>query len=186
MRRRENAHGRALLFVCICQPILKYFPLYLILRESKRDTRGYKYEVRRFTHASSFRGGYRASRDEIEGWRRGMNSPSSAHGSANTGFHQDGIQIGNMFTLKTFPSVRPVYIPRCVHRAHWRWRGERVVATLFFLIPTCDIEREVSLQLRCQLDTCVIATCSFPSLEIIQKLSASIFLRFFFFSLESD
>lgn len=40
--------------------------------------------------------------------RRGVESKDeardefTAHGSANTGFHQDRIQIGNMFTLKTF------------------------------------------------------------------------------------
>lgn len=77
-RKRKNMHGRALLFVCVCRPILKYFPLYLILRESKRNTHGYKYasfHSRRF--ASSFRG-----IACVAGWnrrlKRGMNSPRTA------------------------------------------------------------------------------------------------------------
>lgn len=126
MRRRENMHDRALLFVCVCRPILKYFPLYLILRESKRDTHGYKY-ARCVVSLSPLRLILPGRISCVAGWNRRLEARDefAAHGSANTGFHQDRIQIGNMFTLKTFPSVRPVYIPRCVHRAHWRWRGER-------------------------------------------------------------
>lgn len=47
-RMYAQTEEHAPLFVCVCRPILKYFPLYLILREQTRHAR-YKYvEMRRF------------------------------------------------------------------------------------------------------------------------------------------
>lgn len=107
MCRRENG-GALVIYMCLSTNIEIFSFIFNITGANATLTplrRGYKYARcarRRLTLASSstFLGGCGIeSKDEAR-------DEFAAHGSANTGFHQDRIQIGNMFTLKTFRSVR--------------------------------------------------------------------------------
>lgn len=129
---QTEEHARPCSVICMCLPTnIEIFSfIFNITGEQTQHARIQIREVRHFTLATSPHpsGGYSV--------RRGMESKAeardefAAHGSANTGFHQDRIQIGNMFTLKTFPSVRAVYILDAFI-AHIGVGAANIVATLF-------------------------------------------------------